>query len=682
MREIMNKIIIVESPSKSKTIESYMGGEYKVLSSKGHVRDLAISGVGGLGIDVNHNFKPNYINIPEKKALIEQIKKECAGKEVYIATDPDREGEAIGWHLAVILGLDMDELNRIEFNEITKPAILEAFNHPRKIDKNLVSSQETRRIIDRIIGFKLSTLLQNKIKSKSAGRVQSVALKLIVDLEKEIRAFVPEEYYEITALFDKFEAEFVRFNGEKIDLKTKEEADHYLSILGEDFTVRNIETKINYRESKPPYITSTLQQDASTKLNMTSTKTMRVAQSLYEGKETKDGLVGLITYMRTDSDRLSKLFVDDCFQYIEKEFGHQYVGHPKHKDVLQSQDAHEAIRPTSLLRTPESVKDYLTRDEYRLYHMIYMRALASLMAPASFETQKVDLDNNGLTFRANGNRMVFDGYLKVYSMYAEKSESFLPKLNIGDVIKAKEITSNQHFTKAPSRYTEAKLIKDMEELGIGRPSTYAQTMQTIKNRDYVHIEEKKFIPTEQGILTVEKLDEFFSRIINVKYTANMENVLDEIARGEKRWNEIVAQFYHAFIPMVEKATKNMEAVRIAPVETDEVCPKCGNKLVIRKGRYGEFLACSAFPKCKYIKKDEQKPVDELALCPACGTGHIVERVAKKGRNKGNTFYACDNYPKCKSIFLGIPIGEKCSCGDYLVQTKDGIVCQNPKCPNK
>lgn len=678
----MDKIIIVESPSKSKTIESYMGGEYKVLSSKGHLRDLAISGVGGLGIDVNHNFAPHYINIPEKKALIEEIKRECKDKKVYIATDPDREGEAIGWHLAVILGLDLDENNRIEFNEITKPAIMEAFNHPRKINKNLVSSQETRRIIDRIIGFKLSTLLQNKIKSKSAGRVQSVALKLIVDLEKEIQAFVPEEYYEIHAIFPKFEALFIKYNNDKIELKSQAEADQYLNMLGDSFIVKQIETKLNYRESKPPYITSTLQQDAANKLNMTSTKTMRVAQSLYEGKQIADGYVGLITYMRTDSDRLSKLFVDECYKYISDNFGKEYLGHEKHKDVLQAQDAHEAIRPTSLLRTPESVKEYLTRDEYRLYHMIYMRALASLMAPAQFESMRVDLDNNGLIFRATGNRQVFDGYLHVYDQYAEKTENHLPKMKEGDVLTAKEVNANQYFTKAPARYTEAKLIKDMEELGIGRPSTYAQTMQTIKGRDYVKIEDKKFIPTEQGILTVDKLDEFFSRIINVKYTANMENVLDEIANGQKYWNDIVARFYHAFIPMVENATKNMEQVKTIPVETSEQCPLCGNKLVIRKGKYGDFIACGAFPKCKYIKKEEANE-ESFGICPNCNKGSIVARVAKKGRNRGNNFFACNNYPHCKTIFLGVPTGEKCSaCGDFIVNINGKEECQNPKCINK
>ena len=675
----MDKIIIVESPSKSKTIESYIGGEYKVISSKGHVRDLAISGVGGLGIDVN-NFVPYYIDIPEKKALIAQIKKDCQGKQVYIATDPDREGEAIGWHLAKILDLDLEQLNRIEFHEITKPAILEALSNPRKIDKNLVSSQETRRIIDRIIGFKLSTLLQNKIKSKSAGRVQSVALKLIVDLEKEILAFVPEEYYDLTATFNGFTAELVRYNGNKVDLKTEDECKKYMELLEKEFIVRNIERKTVYRESKPPYITSTLQQDASNKLNMTSTKCMRVAQALYEGKETKDGLVGLITYMRTDSDRLSKLFVNDAIKLIEENYGKRYVGKEKHKDVLQSQDAHEAIRPTSLSRTPESVKEYLSRDEYKLYTLIYNRALASLMAPQHFEAVRMDLDNNGCIFKANGNVQTFDGYTRVFGEVNEKGNIALPEFEVGTVLESQKIEYTQHFTKAPARYTEAKLIKDMEELGIGRPSTYAQTMQTIKGRDYVSIEDKKFIPSSQGILTIDKLDEFFSRIINVKYTADMENVLDEIANGEKKWNEIVAQFYRAFIPMVDKATKEMEKVRIEPDILDEECPLCKSKLVLRKGRYGEFVACSAYPKCKYIKKEETQEQILDHICPACNEGNIILRTAKKGRYRGNKFYACNNYPKCKSIFLGIPTGEKCdTCNDFIVEVDGVSKCQNIKC---
>ncbi len=679
----MDKIIIVESPSKSKTIESYMGGEFKVLSSKGHVRDLAISGIGGLGIDVNNDFAPNYVNIKEKKALISQIVKECKGKTVYIATDPDREGEAIGWHLAQILGLDLECENRIEFNEITKPAILEAFNHPRKIDKDLVSSQETRRIIDRIIGFKLSSLLQNKIKSKSAGRVQSVALKLIVDLEKQINAFIPEEYYDIIASFKEFDAELVKYNGEKVDLSSKEKADFYLSKLGSVYKVSNIEHKPTNKESKPPYITSTLQQDASNKLNMSSTKTMRIAQSLYEGKAIKEGLVGLITYMRTDSDRLSQLFVKDAYKMIEEKYGKNYVGRQKHKDVKQAQDAHEAIRPTSLSRTPEAVKDYLTKDEYRLYHMIYYRALASLMSPSIFESQKIEIENNGLIFKTTGSKLVFDGFLKVFDKYTETKENILPEINLGVELALIAINANQHFTKPPLRYTEAKLIKDMEELGIGRPSTYAQTMQTIKGREYVSIQEKKFIPSDQGILTIDKLMEFFDQIINVKYTANMESVLDDIAQGNKNWNNIVSQFYRAFIPMVEKAMKEMEAVRIPPQETDEICPECGSPLVIRKGRYGEFTACGSYPKCKYIKKEEKEEPVIHGKCPVCMTGNIVSRVAKKGRNKGNQFFACDNYPKCKSIFMGVPTGEKCEiCGDYLILTETGKKCQNPKCKSE
>ena len=679
----MDKIIIVESPSKSKTIESYMGSEYKVLSSKGHVRDLAISGIGGLGIDVNNNFKPNYVNIPEKESLIKELVKECKDKEVFLATDPDREGEAISWHLSKILGLDPDENNRVVFNEITKPAVLEAFKHPRKIDKNLVSSQETRRMLDRIIGFKLSSLLQRKIKSKSAGRVQSVALKLIVDLEKEIRAFIPEEYWEIEAFFQAFSAKLFRYKNDKIEIKNEEEAKNILASLSDSFIVSDIENKPTYREPKPAYITSTLQQDGSTKLGFQSSKTMRIAQGLYEGKEIKDGTVGLITYMRTDSDRLSDIFVHDALSYIKTNYGDDYVGHTHHKKVAQSQDAHEAIRPTSLNRTPESVKEYLTKEEYKLYEMIYNRAVASLMAPAKFSSTKIELENNGYYFKATGSTLLFDGYLKVFGDN-ETKDSLLPKLEHKKILNALKVVPSQHFTKAPSRYTEAKLIKDMEELGIGRPSTYAQTMDTIRKREYVKIEDKHFIPTDQGILTIDKLDEFFGHIISVKYTANMETVLDEIAQGKRNWNELIRQFYFAFIPMVENAEKNMKSIE--PQKTGEVCPICNSPMVLRKGKYGSFEACSNYPSCRYIKKEEKETIQVVKLdivCPKCHVGHFVERVASKGKNKGKKFYACDNFPRCKNIVNGYPINQICpECGNILVETPDGILCGNEKCHYK
>lgn len=649
----MQKIIIVESPSKSKTIESYMGGDYKVLSSKGHIRDLAIAGKDGLGVDVENDFAPTYTAINEKQKLIKDLQKACKGKEVFLATDPDREGEAISWHLAQVLNLDIDQANRVVFNEITKSAVKAAFEQPRKIDKDLVSSQEARRILDRIIGFKLSKLLQSKINSKSAGRVQSVALKRIVDLDKEIEAFVPEQYFEIHAQFDKFSAELTHHNGQKVELKDPKEAQKHYQALTKDFIVSNIESKVTKRESKPPYTTSTLQQDASNKLGLNSTKTMRLAQALYEGKDIKTETVGLITYMRTDSDRLAESFIEDTKDYVTKTFGKTYVGHKKQKKTANQQDAHEAIRPTSVSRTPQSVSEYLTKDELRLYQLIYQRAVASLMAPAQFDTQKVELKNGEYQFKANGSKLAFDGYLRVFEDKQDDDDKMLPHLTVNQSLTANKVELSEHFTKGPSRFSEARLIKDMEEIGIGRPSTYSQTIQTLKDRGYIEYKEKKFFPTEQGKLTVKSLDEYFSKIINVDYTARMEHVLDEVAQGKEEWQKIIKQFYHAFIPMVEHAKESME--KIQPVITDEVCPNCGSNLVVRNGKYGEFLACGAFPKCRYIKKEEaDEPEISNIKCTQCETGYMVKRMAKKGKNAGKHFYACTNFPKCKHTLSEIP----------------------------
>ena len=676
----MKNIIIVESPSKTKTIEGYMGKDYKVLSSKGHVRDLAISGRGGLGIDVEDNFRPTYENIKEKEALIKELQRECKNACVFLATDPDREGEAISWHLAQILNLDLKQSNRVVFNEITKPAILEAFKHPRQIDMNLVSSQETRRILDRIIGFKLSKLLQSKIKSKSAGRVQSVALKMIVDLEKEIVKFKPEEYWTIKADFHKFTADLEKHNGKKIKLNNIDDVKEVLNNLGDKFIVGDVDSKTTSKESKPAYITSTLQQEASTKLNFDSSKTMRLAQGLYEGKKIGDEFVGLITYMRTDSDRLSDLFINDAKSVIENTFGKEYIGSKKHKKSVNSQDAHEAIRPTSPHRTPEMIKAHLTNDEYKLYNLIYNRAMASLMAPAKYQTTKVSILNNGYEFKANGSVMVFDGFTKFIK---DSKDQLLPNLKIGDSLEAKEIIDAQHFTTPPSRYSEAQIIKDMEELGIGRPSTYAQTIKTLKDRDYISVVDKKFIPTEQGIITVDKLDEFFKDIINVKYTASLEEKLDKVASNSSLGIDVVKEFYNDFIPMLDNANANMKQVSH---ETGEICPICGKPLVKRKGRFGEFDACSGYPKCKYIKKEEvpkKEVVSTGVLCPICKKGHMVERIASKGKSKGKSFYACDNYPKCKNIVSLKPTGDYCEkCGSLMVFGENGIICSNENCNNK
>lgn len=679
------KLVIVESPSKSKTIEQYLGKDYKVLSSKGHIRDLAISGPGGLGLDIENGFKPRYTTLKDKQNIVKTLKKETKNAEsVYLATDPDREGEAISWHLEEVLGLKKSDIpsRRVIFNEVTKDAVLEAFDHPRDIDFNLVSSQETRRILDRIIGFKLSKLLQNKIKSKSAGRVQSAALKILVDREREVEAFTPEEYWKITAHFPHFDAELAKVNSRKPKLKNEEDTDQVLDALSDTFLVEDIKKRERKRSPKQAFTTSTLQQEASNKLNMSGSRTMMVAQSLYEGINLGEETVGLITYMRTDATRMSQSFIEPAKGFIEKHYGKDYVGRVRPNQTKKNaQDAHEAIRPTSIKHHPDTVKTHLGRDEYRLYKMIYMRAVSSLMAPAKLQSTTIDLKNNHTMFRAKAQALVFDGYLKLYKDYEKVDVSELPEMTSGDTLKSDSIEKSQHFTSPPPRYTEARLIKEMEELGIGRPSTYSQTVATLKKRNYVSIEEKKFIPTDRGKLTIDKLEGFFSEIISVDYTAKMETVLDDIAQGDGDQTEVIETFYNRFIPMVEKANEKME--KIAPEYTGEECPKCGRPMVYRESRYGTFEACSGYPDCKYIKPDENKKEPEKTgiTCPKCKKGEIVERTAKRGRNKGNTFYACDNFPKCKNVLRGKPTGEKCKdCDDLMVELDDGtVVCNDKEC---
>ncbi|HPG42265.1 MAG TPA: type I DNA topoisomerase [Acholeplasmataceae bacterium] len=591
------KLIIVESPSKSKTIASYVGDDVLVLSSKGHVRDLSTSGVDGLGLDIHDHFKPKYVVIKGKQALVKELVSKAKGRDVLIATDPDREGEAIGWHLAELLKLDPASANRIVFREITKPAILEALNHPRPIDQHLVYSQEARRILDRIIGFKLSKLLQNKIKSKSAGRVQSVALKLIVDLEKEIEAFIPETYYEIEAHFPHFVADYQIPEKKRL---SQEEAEKIVSESTNPFTVKDIQTRESKRQPKPPFITSTLQQDASSHLGMSASRTMMVAQALYEGKEIHGELIGLITYMRTDSNRLAEPFINEAKQHISTYYGDKYLGKYSISTKANAQDAHEAIRPTSLSRTPESLEPYLSKDELKLYKRIYQRALASLMAPAIFDITKVTLSSHDHIYTVEGSVLRFDGHTKVFQDSKSK-DKILPKFELNQELNTKDVIAIEKVTTPPTRYSEATLIKELEAKGIGRPSTYAQIIQTLKNRDYVNVEDKRFIPTKQGRLTTEQLDLFFDKIINVEYTSRMETVLDEIAEGKQKGSHLISRFYNSFIPMVEVAEKDMK--KIGPKETGELCPVCGKPLVIRKSRYGEFTACSGFPSCKYIKKD-------------------------------------------------------------------------------
>ncbi len=665
-------LVIVESPAKTHTISGYLGKNYKVVSSKGHIRDLATSGKFGLGVDVEGDFTPTYKEIPGKKKDIASLKKDAKNSDmVYLATDPDREGEAISFHLYEVLGLNKDNYERVVFNEITEGAVKEAFKHPRKIDDSLVRSQETRRILDRIIGFRLSKLMQSKTGGKSAGRVQSVALKLIVDREREILAFVPEEYWNITAKFKDFDANLEKYKSKKLEIHNEDEVKDILSKLSEDFTIASVEKKEKTKKGFLPFTTSTLQQACINKFNFNSSKTMRIAQKLYEGVDLGNETLGLITYMRTDSTRLSPVFINDTFKYIEETFGKKYVGVVKKgKKTENVQDAHEAIRPTSIKRTPESVKEYLTKDEYKVYSIIYARALASLMSDAKTLATTAVLDNNGYEFKVTGSILTFDGYLKVYKEFSKTDDVILPDFDkFNGVVSTKDIETEQKFTKPVSRYTEATLIQEMEELGIGRPSTYAKTMETLKMRDYVKIEDKKFVPTEIGIETTDKLQEYFSNIINVEYTANMETDLDLIAEENKDNIKILKDFYNEFEPLVESAFTKME--KASPKETGETCPNCGSALVVRKGKFGEFVACSNYPECKYIKKEE-KVKTVICKCPKCD-GDIVEKKTRRGK----IFYGCDKYPKCDVALWDKPTGDTCpECGSLLVEKKDEIKCSS------
>ena len=667
------KLVIVESPSKSKTIEKYLGNEYKVVSSKGHIRDLSTKGKYGLGVDIENGFKPDYVPVQGKSSLIKELKKDVKDASfVYLATDPDREGEAISWHLKDALGIKDDNYKRVLFHEITHDKVIEAINNPTVIDEKMVKSQETRRILDRIIGFRLSKLLQSKIGAKSAGRVQSVALKLIVDREREIEAFKQEEYWTITSKFNnpEFEANLFKYKDDDIELKDESDADKVIESLSHEYKVESIEKKEQAKKSKFPFITSTLQQEASTKLGFPAKKTMSLAQKLYEGIDIGTETVGLITYMRTDSIRLSDEYTKSAYAYINDKYGKEYSGYiKKAKKNDNVQDAHEAIRPTSVNREPSKMKEYLTPDEYKLYRLIYIRTLSSLMADAKVNKTTVILDNNDYKFKVTGQELVFDGYLKLYKDYESSEDVILPKLEENKVYNTEVVEKEQHFTKPPARYSEAKLIKEMEELGIGRPSTYAKIIDTLKERDYVILEDKKFKPTEIGIETTDKLQEFFSDLINVKYTAAMENDLDEIAEGEKVWNEVLDEFYKLFEPRVKEAFGEME--KKAPEETGEVCPECGSPLVIRKGKFGEFVACSNYPECKYIKKEEKKIV-EVMDCPDCD-GKIIERTTRRGK----IFYGCNNFPKCKFASWDKPLPENCpECGKYLVKKNGKIKCSS------
>ncbi len=653
----MKNLVIVESPSKSKTIEKYLGEDYEVVSSKGHIRDLAIKGKDGLGVDVEDKFTPTYVVNKDKKQTVKELKALAKKADhVFLATDPDREGEAISWHLASELDVSVEVDNRIVFHEVTKDAVLEAFKNPRRIDMNLVRSQETRRILDRIIGFKLSKLLKSKIKSKSAGRVQSVALQLIVHREKEINAFNPVEYWTIDAKFEEqdipFDASLSKIDNKKAELHNEQEAMEVVQACQSPFEISSVKKQVRKREPKLAYITSTLQQDASTKINFSAKKTMTVAQRLYEGIEMNGTTEGLITYMRTDSTRLSPVFINSARSFIENEYGEDYLGVYKVKKDDKAQDAHEAIRPTYVEKTPESVKSFLTPDQYKLYKLIWCRAVSSLMAAAKNNTVSVTLSNGKYDFSASGTQLVFDGYLKVAKEFETSKDVLLPELDETQKCTAKEVKGNQHFTEPPLRYSEARLIKEMEEEGIGRPSTYSMIIDTIQARGYVVLEKasessktKVFFPTEQGTLTCDQLSQFFEEIINVKYTAQMENSLDEIAEGTEDNVKSLQEFYDKFVPLIDNAYEKMEKKEAE--KTGDACPECGNDLVYRVGRFGKFISCSTYPECKYTQKievEKEKPEPSGKMCPECGN----ELLKRKSRY-GNYFLGCSNFPKCKHI---------------------------------
>lgn len=666
-------LVIVESPTKVKSISQYLGKDYLVSSSKGHIRDLATTGKYGLGVDLEDNFKPNYKTIKGKKTVIDSLKKDAKKVDkVYLATDPDREGEAIAWHLYDVLDLTDKDYVRVRFPEITKKVVTEEIKKKDKIDQNLVNSQEARRILDRIIGFRLSKLIQSKTDGKSAGRVQSVALKLIVDKEREIEAFNPEEYWTITANFKDFSADLFQYKNKKLEIKNENEANEIFNKLSNSFKIEDVVKKKREKQSKPPFETSTLQQTASSKLNFTARKTMTVAQKLYEGIDLADETVGLITYMRTDSVRLSPEFVGQAYSFIENKYGKEYIGYiKKSKTDDNVQDGHEGIRPTSIQRTPESVKPYLKDDEFKLYRLIYYRALASLMKGATLEGTTVILNNNDYQFKATGSILVFDGYLKAYKDYDDTKDSILPPLDTykSNIIVSNDIVKEQHFTQPPARYNESSLVGELKKSGIGRPSTYATIIDNIKNRGYVETKDKKFIPTETGFEVTDKLQEYFDKIINVKYTASMEDDLDKIASGKEVWYEVLDKFYKKFEPAVNEALEKMP--KKEPEKTGETCPNCGHELVIRKGKYGAFTACSNFPECKYIK---QEPKEEVVICdcPNCA-GKIIEKKSRRGK----VFYGCNNYPKCKTAYWDKPTGEKCpECESMLTEKKDKIKCSN------
>ncbi|EJR66616.1 DNA topoisomerase 1 [Bacillus cereus VD115] len=668
-------LVIVESPSKAKTIEKYLGKKYKVVASMGHVRDLPKS---QMGIEVKNNFTPKYITIRGKGPVLKDLKSAAKkAKKVYLAADPDREGEAIAWHLANTLNVDVESDCRVVFNEITKDAIKESFKHPRAINMDLVDAQQARRILDRLVGYNISPLLWKKVKKGlSAGRVQSVAVRLIIEREREIQNFEPEEFWTIKTEFvkgkDTFEASFYGVDGEKVQLTNETQVNEIIEQMKDNaFSVENVTRKERKRNPALPFTTSSLQQEAARKLNMRAKKTMMLAQQLYEGIDLgKQGTVGLITYMRTDSTRISETAQTEARTYITEAYGAEYIGTEKKKETKKSnaQDAHEAIRPTSVMRKPEELKSFLGRDQLRLYKLIWERFVASQMASAIMDTVTAKLINNNVQFRASGSVVKFPGFMKVYVESkddgAEEKDKMLPPLEVGETVFSKDIEPKQHYTQPPPRYTEARLVRTLEELGIGRPSTYVPTLETIQKRGYVALDNKRFVPTELGGIVIELILEFFPEIINIEFTANMEQSLDEVEEGNANWVKIVDDFYVGFEPRLEKAEKEMREVEIKDEPAGEDCELCGHPMVFKMGKYGKFMACSNFPDCRNTKPI----VKEIGVtCPKCEEGQIIERRSNK---KKRLFYGCGTYPECDFVSWDKPIGRKCpKCEGMLVEKK-------------
>ena len=688
----MSNLVIVESPAKAKTIKKYLGKDFDVVASMGHVRDLPSA---RLSVDINNDFTPKYEIIKGKEKLVDElVELSNKSENVYLATDPDREGEAISWHLAYLLNLDLDKTNRVEFNEITKNGIANGMANPRSINIDLVNSQQARRILDRIVGYKLSPFVSQKIhRGLSAGRVQSVAVRIVVDRELEIRAFTPEEYWTIdTKLIPKgsrktFSASLYGDENGKLKISCKEEADKIISDLdGADFVITKVKNSTRKKSPAPPFITSTLQQEASRKLGFQSRKTMKIAQELYEGVEIEGiGAIGLITYMRTDSLRISNDAVAEASKFISENYGEKYLpAKPRFfKSRSNAQDGHEAIRPSTPSLSPTAIKTSLSTDQFKLYKLIWDRFMASQMADCIQKTTQADITANGYVFKASGYKVDFDGFTTLYTEgkdEEQEKETQLPPLENGTTCKVKDIAQNQHFTQPPARFTEASLIKAMEEYGIGRPSTYAATISTITSREYVKRESKTLIPTELGETLAQLMKERFPKIVNVKFTAQMEQELDTVENGDVEWVNLLDQFYTDFDKTLKKAKTEMAGVKLQlkEDETDIICEKCGKKMVVKVGRYGKFIACPGYPECKNVKKY----VEEAGTtCPKCGGNVIIKRT-----KKGKVFYGCSNYPECDFVSWYEPVAEKCpQCGDILFKKKGkkaSLFCQREGCGYK